>query len=64
MLITKQSISSVEEMLPENDFIRVHRSFIVSMKRIQTFTSEIIEIEKSEIPIGKIYRNGVLKLLQ
>lgn len=63
-LITKQSISSVEEMLPEKEFIRVHRSFIVSMRSIKTFTSELIEIDKTEIPIGKLYRNGVLKALQ
>lgn len=63
-LITKQSISSVEEMLPEKEFIRVHRSYIVSLNRINTFTSELIEIGSTEIPIGKLYRNGVLKVLQ
>lgn len=62
-LITKQSISSVEEMLPEKEFLRVHRSFIVSTRSIRTFTSELIEIENSEIPIGKLYRNEVLKTL-
>ncbi len=63
-LITKQSISSVEEMLPEREFVRVHRSFIVSLNKVRTFTSELIGVEKTEIPIGKLYRNGVLKLLQ
>lgn len=62
-IITKQSISSVEAMLPENNFIRVHRSYIVSLDKIKTFTSELIEIDKTEIPIGKLYRNGVLKML-
>ena len=62
-IITKQSISSVEEMLPDKEFVRVHRSFIVSVARIKTFTSEILEIEKTEIPIGKLYRNGVMKVL-
>jgi len=63
-IITKQSITSVEEMLPEKEFIRVHRSYIVSLNRIKTFTSELIEIDKTEIPIGKLYRNEVLKRLQ
>jgi two-component system LytT family response regulator len=62
-VITKQSISSVEEMLPEKEFIRVHRSYIVSISKIKTFTSELLEIEKTEIPIGKLYRNGVMKVL-
>jgi DNA-binding LytR/AlgR family response regulator len=62
-IITKQSISSVEAMLPEKNFIRTHRSFIVSLNKIKTFTSELIEIDKTEIPIGKLYRNGVMKAL-
>jgi two-component system, LytTR family, response regulator len=62
-IITKQSISSVEAMLPEREFIRVHRSYIVSVEHIRSFTSEIIEIEKIELPIGKLYRNEVLKVL-
>jgi len=62
-IITKQSISSVEAMLPEKNFIRTHRSFIVSLDKIKTFTSELIEIDKIEVPIGKLYRNGVMKVL-
>jgi DNA-binding LytR/AlgR family response regulator len=62
-IITKQSISSVEAMLPEREFIRIHRSYIVSLAHIKSFTSEIIEIEKAELPIGKLYRNEVLKTL-
>ncbi len=62
-VITKQSISSVEEMLPEKEFVRVHRSYIVSLSKIKTFTSELLEIDKTEIPIGKLYRNGVMKVL-
>ena len=63
-LITKQSISSVEEMLPQREFARVHRSYIVSLKRIKTFTSELIEIGNTVIPIGKLYKGELLKMLQ
>jgi two-component system, LytTR family, response regulator len=62
-IITRQSISSVEAMLPENRFIRIHRSFIVSVGKIKSFTNEIIEIDKAEIPIGKLYRNEVMKVI-
>lgn len=62
-IITKQSISSVEAMLPEREFVRVHRSYIVSIAHIRSFTSELIEIDKAEVPIGKLYRNEVLKML-
>lgn len=63
MLITKQSLSSVEAMLPETGFIRVHRSFIVSLTGIRSFNAETIETAKAAIPIGKLYKNNVLKVL-
>ena len=63
MLMTKQSITSVEAMLPERDFIRAHRSYIVSLDKIKTFTNELIGVGKTEIPIGKLFRNNVIKLL-
>lgn len=62
-IITKQSISSVESMLPEKEFIRTHRSFIVASRHIRSFTSELIEINNAEIPIGKLFRNTVMKTL-
>jgi DNA-binding LytR/AlgR family response regulator len=63
-IVTKQSISSVEEMLPEQDFIRTHRSFIVSVQKITSYTQELLELDKIEIPIGKLYRNEVMKVLE
>jgi len=62
-IITKQSISSVEAMLPEKKFIRTHRSFIVSLDKIKSFTSEVIDIAATEVPVGKLYRNAVMKVL-
>lgn len=62
-IITKQSISSVEAMLPEKKFIRTHRSFIVSLDKIKSFTSELIDIAATEVPVGKLYRNTVMKVL-
>ncbi|MBN9297738.1 MAG: response regulator transcription factor [Filimonas sp.] len=63
LLVTKQSITSVEAMLPAKMFIRCHRSFIVSLAHIKTFTTEVIEIGKAEIPIGKLYRHTALSKL-
>lgn len=63
VVITKQSISSVEAMLPEKSFARVHRSYIVSLNKIRSFTNELMEIDKAEIPIGKLYRNEVIRML-
>ena len=63
-LVTKQSISSVEEMLPDTQFLRTHRSFIVSLPHIRSYTHEYIELDKVEITIGKLFRNSVLKKLE
>lgn len=63
VIISKQSISSVEEMLPENKFIRTHRSYIISIEKIKSFTHELIEVDDTTIPIGKLYRNMVIKML-
>jgi DNA-binding LytR/AlgR family response regulator len=62
-IVTRQSIISLEAMLPCNMFLRTHRSFIVSLEKIRSFTNEVIEIDKSEIPVGKLYRNSVMKAL-
>jgi DNA-binding LytR/AlgR family response regulator len=64
VIITKQSLNSVEAMLPEKQFARIHRSYIVSLSKVKCYSHEIIEINKEEIPIGKLYRNEVLKMLE
>lgn len=62
-IVTKQSITAMEAMLPEQLFLRTHRSFIVSVEKIKSFTTEVVQIEKTEIPIGKLYRHNVMKTL-
>lgn len=64
VVITKQPLTSVEGMLPENQFIRTHRSYIVSLSKIKSYNHELIDIGKVEIPIGKLFRNGVMKVLE
>ncbi len=61
-IITRQTIASVEAMLSERQFIRIHRSYIVSLSKLKSFTAETVEIGNKELPIGKIYRNNFLKL--
>ncbi|MEO7215533.1 LytTR family DNA-binding domain-containing protein [Mucilaginibacter sp.] len=59
-LMVKQSISTLEAMLPKKMFIRIHRSFIVSVDKITAYTNQDVEIGELEIPIGRQY-SGVLK---
>jgi DNA-binding LytR/AlgR family response regulator len=62
-IITKQSISSLEETLPKESFIRIHRSFIVSLSKIESYNGELIEIAKKEFPISRMYKHEVGKVL-
>ena len=63
-IITKNAISSLEETLPKNNFLRIHRSFIVAINKIDSYNSELIEIDKQELPISRMYRYEVEKVLQ
>jgi DNA-binding LytR/AlgR family response regulator len=63
-IVTKQAISSIEENLPGDLFIRTHRSFIVSLKKIESFTSELIQIDRYELPVSRSYRHEVEKFLK
>jgi DNA-binding LytR/AlgR family response regulator len=61
-LKVKYTISSVENMLPQRLFLRIHRSFIVSIKKVTAFSSHDVEIGKMELPIGKSYPEVFKKL--
>ena len=61
-IITRQTIAAVEAMLSDSLFIRIHRSYVVSLNKIKSFTHETVEIGNKELPVGKLYRNNFLKL--
>ncbi len=63
-IVTKHAISSLEENLPRNNFLRIHRSFIVALDKIDSYSAELVEIGKQEIPISRMYRYEVEKVLQ
>ncbi len=60
-IITKQTISSVEEMLPEETFVRIHRSFIASKNKIESYNQNSVFIGKNELPVGPLYRHAFLQ---
>ncbi len=61
-LKVKYGISSVENMLPRNMFLRIHRSFIVSVSMVTAFTINDVEIGTKELPIGRSYPEVFKKL--
>jgi DNA-binding LytR/AlgR family response regulator len=60
-IIAKQSISALEETLPRESFLRIHRSYIVALNKIESYTRELVEIARQELPISRMYRHEVEK---
>jgi len=55
--ISKMGTHEIEDLLPSHLFKRVHRSFIVSVSKIDSYTAETVEVNGIAIPIGRAYRN-------
>ena len=62
-VLVKQSISSMENMLSAHQFLRVHRSFMISLKKVSGYNNAAIQLDGTEIPIGKLYKQAVLDRL-
>ncbi len=62
-IVSKNSLSKIENKLPSEQFIRIHKSFIVQISKIKAFSATLIEVNGKELPIGRSYKNGVNKAL-
>lgn len=63
-LIAKQTITSLEEMLPEDYFLRIHRSYIVAINKIDSYSPSHIEVAGKELPIGRYYKQETEQVLR
>ncbi len=63
-LITLQNLKSFATKLPSGNFIRVHRSFVVSLSNVDVVTRTDISIGQRSIPIGESYRNSLFRFIQ
>lgn len=59
-LLVKQSISAMENLLSDQQFLRVHRSYIISLDKISGYTSMSVKMQAVEIPIGRLYKQAVM----
>jgi DNA-binding LytR/AlgR family response regulator len=57
--ISKMSTGEIEDILPERLFRRVHRSFIIALDKIGSYTAEMVELNGIQIPIGRGYRDVI-----
>ncbi len=62
-LVTKFQLGELEEFLNNKNFLRVHRSFLVSKDKIDSFSSDEVEVAGKSIPIGRSYLESVKKEL-
>ena len=60
--ISKMSTHEIEDLLPAHLFKRIHRSYIVSMSKIESYTAETVEVNGVSIPIGRGYRDIIENL--
>jgi len=60
--ISKMSTHEIEGLLPANLFKRIHRSFIISITKIESYTAENVEVHGISIPIGRDYKDFIEKL--
>lgn len=62
-IVTRETITNIQTKLPTTSFLRIHRSFIISISSINSYTNEYIEINKKAIPISRSYKEEVLNKL-
>jgi DNA-binding LytR/AlgR family response regulator len=60
ILITRESISVLEQKLPAERFVRIHRSFLVSIKSVTTIASDGVEIAGKILPFGRAFKQSAL----
>lgn len=62
-LLVKQPIGAIESLLSGHKFLRVHRSYIVSLNKISGYSNTTVKLGATEIPIGRLYKQSVMTQL-
>ena len=61
--LVHKSLTSITEELPENNFIRIHRSYTIAVDKINSIEGNLVEINKIRIPIGRKYVNHAKRII-
>jgi len=62
-IVTKYVLTTLAELLPSDEFLRIHKSYIVAINKIESFNADTIQIAKHELPIGRLYKYDVGRIL-
>lgn len=60
--ISRMSTNEIEDLLPGHLFKRIHRSFIISINKLESYTAEAVEINGISVPVGRAYREVIENL--
>lgn len=63
-LVIRQTMYEMEQLLPAGQFIRIHRSYLISKDAVEKWDAAEVEISGQALPIGRNYRGQVLKLMR
>jgi DNA-binding LytR/AlgR family response regulator len=63
-MLVSMHLKMLEDLLPSDRFLRIHRSYIVALPAITALQGNVIEIGKEELPVGATYKDELLKRLR
>ena len=63
-IMSKQTLTNFETQLPAGKFVRIHKSYVVSVKAVKYLEGNEVLVGTRKLPVGKVYREGVLKRFQ
>jgi two-component system, LytTR family, response regulator len=63
VIITKETISSLEDRLLPYSFLRIHRSYLISIPKVEAFNHELVEINGKQLPYGRSHKDYALERL-
>jgi phospho-N-acetylmuramoyl-pentapeptide-transferase len=60
-IVARMTMKAMLEKLPSTEFMRVHRSFIVPIKKVESLRNKMLQLGDKKIPVGNSYEEDVLK---
>lgn len=62
-IIGSNNLLYFENRLPGEDFIRIHKSFLVALDKVKAYGANVVEVEGKQLPLGRTYKNAFLKAM-
>lgn len=63
-LLVKQPLSAMENLFSDHKFLRIHRSYIISLDKVSGYNGLSVKLGKAEVPIGRLYKQVAIEHLQ